>query len=65
MAQTVTLELTADEAFWMQQLCVDAGSYWHSLWQDATNGKRPDLDVESCSRLSRKAWDFYQKLESA
>lgn len=62
MSDTVTLTLTADEAWHLRQMCADSASRWHHLWQDAMDGKRPDLDAKGCLSLNRKAWDFYHRL---
>lgn len=62
MTTKVTLELTPDEAFWLQQFCVDAAIVWHGLWQDTADGKRPDLDVASCQRLNRRAHEFADRI---
>lgn len=62
MPNTVTLTLTADEAWHLRQMCADSASYWHHLWQDAADGKRPDLNAEACQTLNRKAWSFYKRL---
>jgi hypothetical protein len=62
MPPKITLELTPDEAFWLQQFCVDAAIVWHGLWQDTADGKRPDLDVESCKRLNRRAHEYAERI---
>lgn len=59
---TITLTLTADEAWALKQMCADSACYWHHLWQDTMDGKRPDLDAPSALRMNRKAWDFYKRL---
>lgn len=61
--QTITLELTFDEAFNLKSHLVDSSCYWHKLWRDAIDKKRPDLEAESCLKISKRAQDFYDKLE--
>lgn len=61
---TITLTLTVDEAWNLKQRCADSASMWHQLWQDASDGKRPDLDANACLALNRQAWKFYEQLES-
>jgi hypothetical protein len=62
MTTKITLELTDNEAFWLQSFCVDAAIVWHDLWQDTAEGKRPDLDAESCKRLNRRAHEFADQI---
>jgi hypothetical protein len=62
MANTVTLTLTAAEASQLAGALVDSATRWHQLWQDAIEGRRPDLTPEGCSALRRAAWAQYDKL---
>jgi hypothetical protein len=62
--KTITLTLTADEAWHLAQRCADACSYWHSLWQDAADGKRPDLHPDACYSISRSGWAFYEQIHA-
>jgi hypothetical protein len=63
MTTKITLDLTPDEAYWLQQFCVDAAIRWHELWQDTADGKRPYLDVESCKRLNRRAHEYAERIQ--
>lgn len=60
---TVTLELTFDEAFALKSALVDSSCYWHQLWRDSMEGKRPELNPDSCLKISKRAQEFYNKLE--
>jgi hypothetical protein len=62
MPPKITLELTPDEAWWLKTFCVDASIVWHDLWRDAAEGKRPDLDAESCKRLNRRAHEYAERI---
>lgn len=62
-ADTVTVTIPAAMAWRLKNACSDSACTWHSLWQDAMDGKRSDLDAESCSRMSRKAWELLQILK--
>ena len=63
-SKTVTLTLTASEAWFLAQCCADSASKWHELWQDTACGKRLDLDLNACRLLNRQAWGFYEKLHA-
>ena len=56
--------LSADDLQDLRRAVADSGCYWHHLWQDCMDGKRPDLDADSCRRISRKSWDLWQRLGS-
>ena len=62
--KTVTLTLTASEAWFLAQCCADSASKWHELWQDTEGGKRQDLDANACRMLNRQAWGFYEMLHA-
>jgi DNA-binding transcriptional LysR family regulator len=59
----ITLELTEDEAWWLKQFCIDAAIVWHQNWQDVSDGKRPDLDADSCKVLNRRAHDYAERIQ--
>lgn len=61
--QKITLELTFDEAFNLKSHLVDSSCYWHNLWRDSIEGRRPELHPDSCRQISQRAQDFYNTLE--
>lgn len=61
--EKITLELTFDEAWNLKSHLIDSSCYWHRLWQDAMDGKRPELDAKCCQLISKRAQDFFNKIE--
>lgn len=63
MDNKITLELTEDDAFWLQVFCGDAASVWHNNWLKAKAGEAAHLDVGSCERLNDRAWSFANRIQ--
>ena len=59
---TVTVTLTVSEIKDLMRAAADSGCYWHHLWQDCIDGKRDDLDAETCITISRRGWALRQRL---
>jgi uncharacterized protein VirK/YbjX len=64
-AQTVTITLSRDDAWWIKNGCSDAANYWHGLYQQTADGERSDLDPESCERINRRYHRLWQLLHDA
>ena len=62
MDNKITLELTEDDAFWLQQFCSDAASVWYDNWRKAKDGNAPHLDMGACERLNDRAWSFANQI---
>lgn len=62
MSTTTLSSFSADDLQHLRRAAADSGCYWHHLWQDAIDGKRDDLDADTCRRISRKSWDLWQRL---
>lgn len=62
MDNKITLELTADDAFWLQQFCSDAASVWYANWRKAKDDESSNLDVGACERLNDRAWSFANRI---
>jgi len=52
---TVTFTVDAADAFWVRQALNDSMIRWGQLAIEAKNGKRPDLNVESCHSIQNRA----------
>ena len=64
MDKKITLELTEDDAFLLQQFCADAASVWYDKWRRAKNGKVSRLDtITSCQRMNNRAWNFANQIQ--
>lgn len=63
MDKKITLELTEDDAFWLQQFCFDAASVWYDNWRKANPGKEPYLDMGACERLNYRALSFANRIQ--
>jgi len=59
---TVTFEVDAADAYWVCMALADSACKWHQHWRDASSGARADLDPDSCSNISRRAWRLYREL---
>ena len=59
---SVTVTVPASAAWRLKSACGDSACHWHRLWQDAMDGKRPDLDADACASLSREAWALWESL---
>jgi len=56
---TVTFTVDAADAFWVRCALNDSIIRWGDLAIDAADGKRPDLDVESCRSIRARALRLY------
>lgn len=59
---TVTFEVDAADAEWIRVALADSAMKWHDLSCDASQGRRADLDAESCLSISRRAWRLWREL---
>ena len=62
MTTTTTVTFTLEELAQLRRAAADSGCYWHHLWQDIADGKRPDLDADSCKRISHQSWELWRRL---
>ena len=65
MSTTATVTLSTDDLQHLRRAAADSGCYWHHLWQDCMDGKRDDLDADTCRRISHKSWDLWKRLGEA
>ena len=63
MDKKITLELTEDDAFLLQQFCADAACVWFDKWRRAKSGKVSRLDTITCQRMNDRAWSFSNKIQ--
>jgi len=56
---TVTFTVDAADAFWVRCALNDSMIRWGDLAIDAADGTRPDLDVESCRSIRKRALRLY------